>query len=103
MSTTLTTTKLGDKQSQPETQLDWCGQPFKPAVDRAYGGRPEHWPQSERLKHARAKLAKLPMSEERKAALRVSMAHARSVWQARRKARKAKTLQRDASTDKPSI
>jgi hypothetical protein len=84
----LTTTKLGDKVSQPETQLDWCGRPYKPKEGEAYGGRPEHWSNAERLKHARAKLAKQPVTEERRSAMRAAMAYARSM----RKHKKPKPL-----------
>ena len=92
----LTTTKLGDKVSQPETQLDWCGRPYRPKDGEGYGGRPEHFSQAEKLKHARAVLAKQPVSEERKQRMREAMAHARSVWQARRRKRKK-------ATDKQSV
>ena len=72
----LTTKTVGTKKS--ETLLDWAGNPYSPSRGEAYGGKPEHWPPAERLKGAREKLAKTPMTEERRSALRAAMAYARS-------------------------
>ena len=85
----LTTTKLGDKNTQPETQLDWAGRPFKPSQGEAYGGRPEHFSNAEKLRQARIAKAKLPMTPERLAKLREGMAKARAIGAALR-AKRAK-------------
>lgn|SRR5215471_12328085 len=92
----LTTTKLGDKNSQPETQINWAGEPFKPSLGEAYGGKIEHMSNREKLVIARRVLAEkvknaLPLTEEQRQTFRERMAHAR-------KFRKRKALPSDTTT-----
>src|SRR4051794_8354662 len=96
MSTTYNETKLGDKASNPETALDWCGKPYKPTAGEGYGGKPEHLSASDKMRIARE--AKKPITEEVRERMRASMAHARATLARRRKG-KAKPPRKVVATE----
>lgn len=73
-------------------QFNWAGKPYNSEVD-AYGGKPEHWPASERMKHARQALQAQPVTQERREAMLKRMAHAREVMRMRKLKAKDKAKQ----------
>ena len=75
-----------------QTELDWTGNPIPPGG--AYGGRPEH--QSDRDRMAGVRAQKKPMTPEKLASLRASMARARAVWAEKRRGIAARKTKRDS-------